>query len=702
MSERFFRDEDGFTTLSTTISLLLSLCLIFTMTKVYRINEASAEIQDVADAASLAAQTEVAEFMVVAETCDAVVLSLSLASAVSTGIGVVCLCVPGAVGFSANFMKLARSFAQARNEFLHASQTGLQAYQRALPFISAARAALVASSNNASRSTAYKAIALSFPFQGKDIEIADSSEADQEFFDKVDQEESQVQQKAGEAEAASQEALEAKRRGFEADCGDDPCMRERAFSLAHLAGAANPSYSSVDTWSFSVALDRARAYYRARLSNERPASSDVVEQARSVVRAQYYAFACEEMGKGYVYETESSFEAYFPTMPRNMQQMRETSLYTQRVYPVTTEDDSQTMHGWTGCPNAAGYTRMGSVQELEAGDFRECALCCFAPASLGNVAAATSSTQWGFEYHYLKVAEAAKDYQKAKAEAEPLIEQVQQSAQELFDDCMEYAKSAQIGRIKVSPPGKCGAIAVVFDCRDLAIEGNAFSGGTKALGARVAVSGAALLADSSVAGSTVITSLLDGLSDQAKEALGPASFALRCWSGVLEAYGSGQNALVSALEDTLNGLPLIGASGLGTWAAKAFRETMERLGLQPANTQALKPVLVNTGSVAAASDSSLANGYEQIKSKVTEGASAADGLLAWSSEVLIQNNQGVPLIGSSLEIAEFSPFGESGPCFTLSIPLPVRVQESIDEVLATFASGVEGAWEWLGGQKRWR
>ncbi len=261
MSDRIFCDDQGFTTLGMTISLLLSLCLIFTAAQVYRINSASSAVQDVADAAALAAQSEVAEFMVVAQVCDAVVLSLSLASAVSTGIGVACLCTPATMGYSQGFIEVGRTFAEAKNELLQSAKKGLEAFQKALPFLAAAKAALVAASNNAGRATAYHAVALSFPFEGSAIEIPDSSEADREFFDQVQEEQTQVQEAATAAEEAATEALEAKLRGFEADCGSAYCMQERAASLAHMSGVQNPRYSSVDTWTFSMALDRARAYY---------------------------------------------------------------------------------------------------------------------------------------------------------------------------------------------------------------------------------------------------------------------------------------------------------------------------------------------------------------------------------------------------------------------------------------------------------
>ena len=75
MRRNLFADEHGFTTMSMVLSLLITLSLLFTAAQVYRIQSASAEVQDIADAAALSAETQVAEFMVIARFCDAVVLS---------------------------------------------------------------------------------------------------------------------------------------------------------------------------------------------------------------------------------------------------------------------------------------------------------------------------------------------------------------------------------------------------------------------------------------------------------------------------------------------------------------------------------------------------------------------------------------------------------------------------------------------------
>ena len=52
------RDEKGFTTAGMAVSLLVSIALMFSGAQLYRVHSASAEIQEVADAASLAAENE--------------------------------------------------------------------------------------------------------------------------------------------------------------------------------------------------------------------------------------------------------------------------------------------------------------------------------------------------------------------------------------------------------------------------------------------------------------------------------------------------------------------------------------------------------------------------------------------------------------------------------------------------------------------
>ena len=81
--DRLMRDEEGFTTAGMAVALLVSLTLLFSAAQVYRVNTRAAEIQDVADAAALAAENQVAEFMVAVRVVDGAVLSMTLLGAAS-------------------------------------------------------------------------------------------------------------------------------------------------------------------------------------------------------------------------------------------------------------------------------------------------------------------------------------------------------------------------------------------------------------------------------------------------------------------------------------------------------------------------------------------------------------------------------------------------------------------------------------------
>ena len=458
-----FRDEAGFTTVGMVISLLVTLSLVFSAAQVYRLNAAASEVQNVADAAALAAQNEVAEFMIVVRACDAVVLSLSLTGIVATGLGVAALCTPATAPASDALLKAGREIARARDGFAEKAAAGLNRLQRALPFLAAANAASVASANDRG-SSSYLALAVLAPSEGEEIAVGRSAAAS-ELQDAVEQDAEDLKQAADEAERAAEAANEAKRRAFERDCGANPsyCMYERASSLALLAGADNPLFSSVDAWSFSVALERAQAYYPARLAREVPTGSSVEEQARSALRTRFYAFAVEEVGRGYVRETDGSFEASFPHLPENTEEMRATRLYTESAYPVTSDGaGGAVMHAWSGCPAASGASSTGSIAQMESGAYPPCDRCGFTAASMGKVAAASTSIQNGFEYHYEAVADAADDYVKARAELDPLTAEVKRQAGGLLDQAEEALGAAASMRIDAPPPrrvrlgGPCG------------------------------------------------------------------------------------------------------------------------------------------------------------------------------------------------------------------------------------------------------
>ncbi len=661
-----FRDERGITTAGMAVALFVSLALIFSGAQLYRVHSAAAEVQEVADACALAADNEVAGFLVVANACDAVCLSLTLLSVTLYGLGLVAACVPPAESVSVKLIDLAQQTAEKRSQFFDLACQGLNMAQRALPVVTSYNALRVAQANDDGAMTgdhlgAAVLVPDDFPELGEapDDGLADAGSA-------ISGEVQAVRDTAREAEEAAKQANAAKEKGFQEDCGADPayCMRERAASLAGLSESQNPAYASVDAWSFSVALERARAYYQERLSGWHLEGRGAEEQADSVIRKRFYQYALEELDDAYVDESEGSFSAYLPHLFRNTDEMRSTPLYTEAVYPITSESEGQMMHAWSGCPRAASVVRYGSVADLEAerGAFVRCDACRFVPSSVGSVAAASTSISNGFENHYELMRQACEEYQEARQVADPLARQVRERVQPLLEALKGVLGNAGAFRIHAQPPGRDGVLAMVVDqAQNAASEGfeNAFTGAGEVLGACAAVSAATTIEDGQESAGAVITETLASFGGEG--GIGTAaSAASGVWMSLLRAYEDGQSALEDAVEQGLGAFSHRTASGLGKWAAHALEDIIQAAGLEPADTRCLKPVVLNSGYVAREGDSAVCVSFLQAKEAARAGSSPSTSSAGALLKGAAHGAEGV-FDGDRFEVARIElPFGGNG------------------------------------------
>lgn len=705
-SRSLFWAEEGFSTVGMVLALLISMSLVFTAARVYEINESSSRVQEVADAAVLAAENVVGEFYLVASICDAVSLSLSLTMVGCLGLSVVCACVPPTAELSKTFLETAKKAKQSRDSFCESANDSLEKLAEALPFIAAIKAQEVYSANSSlSDGANYQGIVVLSPWEvekGKAISFDDSDSA----LNEVEESRDSLEDAASRAEEAAKRANEWKQRGYEHDSGsrDSYCMYERAAKLAGMGGSENPFFSSVDTWSFAASLDRAKTYYRYRLQNEAPKGQSIDELSNSALRKRFYAYAVETVEKGYVHETDSSFDALFPPLPKNTDEMRSTALYAEAVYPKTIDGQgAMVLHAWSGCPALAqGSTGVGSIQEIDsAGSYTPCSYCKFVPSSMGKVAAASSSIGNGFEHHYNEVAKAAEEYQKARDELGPLNQQAKGLAGSMLDGIGKAFREACSQRIDITPPGHCGAIALVSDTGTVQTHfpSSFVTGGVEGLGARAALSSATLVREASDEGKNVVTSFLDGLSDEGSASVGGARLALRMWSGFLTVYAQGHDALMRTVESVLDSIPLMSASGLGSWASSALGGVIEGLGFSPVDLSARKAVLVNSWHVAKADESSFSARVLSAKERAlaSQGEGGIDGIL-FSIESAASD--AVSDLGSEFTIATVVLFdGTFEVPVTIALPqaitggLQKAVQKGIDS-LRGIVSSVTGVRQW--------
>ena len=610
----FIADDGGFTTLSIAMSLLLACVLLFSAAQVYWVNTESPDIQFAADAGALAAENSVAQYYVLARAADSTVLSMSLMSLTMFGVATVLCCIPPTIPVGTELMGMARKVASARDKLADNVRKVLDGLQRALPIICAANASLVISRNSDTSSTAnYVGLAIPLPITGDAVSIDDGAEL-HEAADEIEEGNAEVAEHSSEMGEALEAMDAAKLRAYMADCGNNPsyCMYQRAKTLAGMSGTSNPFYSSVESWSFSVALNRARAYYKRRLSIEAPESSSLEEQVRSACRRQYYGYAVELMAQGYVKEGES-FSAYFPLLPKNTSEMRGTRLYTDAVWPVSGDG---VMHGCSSCPAAKGIVGYGSVFQLESGAYGHCETCRFAASTLGKVGAPSSSIDNGFEHHYRIVAEAAREYEgdaRKAAREEQAAKDGATGSFETFGDALEKL-SAKGKRYDPKPPGRHGCICIVVDLSSHdapAPFASSFVSLRGRIGPRVAVSAAALGKDTPREGKNVIGSMMDALYEDTTSGgmsspiAGGMHWLVNIWGAALEFYVDGVDAITHGVEKTLNSIPGLGSFGLGTWAKEKLLGIIDGLGISPPDLSTPKPVVVNTAHVLNQSGTSL-------------------------------------------------------------------------------------------------
>ena len=299
------------------------------------------------------------------------------------------------------------------------------------------------------------------------------------------------------------------------------------------------------------------------------------------------------------------------------------------------------MHAWEGCPNAAGCTELGSLWQMERDGFSRCEACGFDAESLGAVASASSRIENGFEYHYLAVARAASDMNQEALEAGAAGAGGGPRHSRRADRRHRRGfRERRVGKDIVASPrhlrsrsrgGEPVGRAGVGEASP-----NAFSPDFGGVGCRVAVSGSTPLARTRQGeGESVLASLLDSVAESQTAAgavAGAADVALTCWSDLLHGDSQGHEGLLEAAEGALGSLPLVGDMGIGRWAADALRDAVRAAGLQPANTDALRPVLVNTAHVAGAvGDDAALGALVRVKGQVVahpfEGNDSFEGVL---------------------------------------------------------------------------
>ena len=660
---QFTRKDGGFTTPAAAVALLLVFSLTFACLHGYRTGVQSGQVQYVADAGALAADNVVAEFVTAGQVVDALLFSCTMLGLTVYAVAAVAAFIPGGGGVAAELAQVGSKILQFRDKMAKSAVEGLEQAQKALPALAAARASACIQANATASGIEYAGTAVTFPLDGVEVKLPDDAQAEQAAAS-IESQQEDIQQKSMERQQAQERLNSAKERAWLADCGSSGMdMQERAAHLAGLSGASNPVYTSVETWSFTVPLQRAQKYYAARYKAE-PGASYVGSPelvSESVARKRFYQYARAEVAKGSVSRTTTGLELpKLSHLARNNQQIKQTELYTESVYPVSQNAGARTIHGYTGCPRYQEESPAGtaSVRDEDQGTVQRCDVCKFSALTLGRVPSASTSIDNGFEYYYRQVVEAADEYRATAQQLQKLDEELQGHKERIEDDLSKAVESLKGARYDPQPPGRYGCVCIVY-APGVFSGALPFTNADDGVQARVAISGATLAADPADSQGSVIADVAEGLMPESVPGSSILRVALSAWSATLRAYVGSTDSIEGAFRDVLSAIPLVGTD-LSSWAADGFCGALSAAGLDPPDLASYKAVLVNTSHVLERDQGAVAQALLSAKKGADAygAASAGDMQALYDQLEQMADAEGVPADGQ-LILAElpFSLFG---------------------------------------------
>lgn len=618
-----FIEDGAYTTLSSAVVILVVLTLLFSSTAAIWSMSRAGDTQVAADSGALAGANVVSSYHTAATVVDASILSLGLAGFATIGTGLVAILIPGAEPVAGNMVDTGIEIIKTRNKFAKSASEGLQKIETALPYLIAARATQAVSAQDTD-SVAYTGTALAVPRTSEsDFAALKGSEIST---DTIKDTSDDLERAAEELRKASEDTAKAKERAWLADCGGSDkgsvsscsCMWERVKSLTDLSGAQNPHYASSVTWEPQVALDRAKAYYRQRLANEKPLGEGPEKQADSAARKVFFAYAGEEVERAYITEKDGKVSARIPFLPRNPDEARTTELYTDARWPTSEVDKVTYLHYGTDCPNYKKGKPGGLASVADFDGHETCSECHFGVSSLGYVAIVTTSVERGFEYHFDKFKEALEDYVECRNKELELERQTEDEADRAGNAFDQAIKALSGERPRIAPPGRNGAVAfaVSGDITSPDQLNSSFNAAVR-LDDRGAISAAVLAPDEATAQNNVLSRFFSTLKERSGGVAGVLDGVMDVWGRLLVGYGDIQGSADELMDEMIKGLG--GGSGalgsIASWLGDTVSASVAALGLEPCDLRLRKPVLTDSANIIKSPGSDIA-GLSQAQDKL--------------------------------------------------------------------------------------
>lgn len=618
-----FIEDGAYTTLSSAVVILVVLTLLFSSTAAIWSMSRAGDIQVAADSGALAGANVVSSYHTAATVVDASILSLGLAGFATIGTGLVAILIPGAEPVAGNMIDTGIEIIKTRNKFAKSASEGLQKIETALPYLIAARATQAVSAQDTD-SVTYTGTALAVPRTSEsDFAALKGSEIST---DTIKDTSDDLERAAEELRKASEDTAKAKERAWLADCGGSDesavgrysCMWERAGSLAKLSDIENPHYASSITWEPQVALNRAKAYYHRRLANEKSQGSSTKMEAESVARKTFYIYAIEELEHSYIEDDGEKISSQIPFLPRTPGEVKGTQLYTDAMWPTSTNGDKTYLHYGTECPNYKSGSPGGLASVVDYDGHDVCDKCEFDVVTLGRALMPPSFIENGFEYHFDEFKKALEEYVKCRNKELELMRQTEDEADRAGNAFDQAIKALSGERPRIAPPGRNGVVAfAVSGAISSPDELNSSFNTAVRLGDRGAISAAVLAPNDATAQNNVLSRFFSTLKERSGGVAGVLDGVMDVWGRLLVGYGDIQGSADELMDEMIKGLG--GGSGalgsIASWLGDTVSASVAALGLEPCDLRLRKPVLTDSANVIKSPGSDIA-GLSQAQDKL--------------------------------------------------------------------------------------
>ena len=601
----WFKDERGSTSLAVVLAIVLSLILVAGSLQWYWTNSSSEEIQILADSGALAAADTQSKVMQTIQVLDALLLTANLFGlmlhAVVVVSGVVAVVTDG-VGaeFFEKALELDQRYCEKRREFARDIYKVAQAINDAAPYLVMARSA--AAIQDSARNTAtfsggsYAGFALPFPFEGQ-VELTGFPDDEDRLLADVEQAHDVNKQAAVDAQAARQEADDARAECFRLD-------------------VYKPTGASQLSWDPAYAYDDFKRGAGELLSADCPAPVPLTPiedngNTRATLQTNYeknfreIRAALQTRVPDTIGAADPDSDSY-PAIDLSTDTLLRIWL-DEPVYVLTTSaGDRRAYHHATDCFGLAGATGTPRWVKLEsligADDHPPCTICTptdWRALQQWELRLQPFITQWNAE------AAALRRYQKAREQLSEKETEIRNTSASALEKISSAAGSYLLGgRLRYRASGARGFICVVTCPKERSLPAFTLPPLTNAQNSRlapqVALSAAKLMPSQdkrTLPSFLAPTATNGGLGGATRSLLGAddagssgsLTFLLSLWGGCLDVYGRGADDV----REQLSGLPF----GLDEVTRPAFDKLLSAAQASPPDLRYPQPVLVDTAAV---------------------------------------------------------------------------------------------------------